>query len=159
MAAEDILFINGAAHSHASCKIYLAGDPVPYTGVKAVNYSHKLEPGEFRGTNLAITRRTAGEYSCDGDIEMRIDEADRLITNLGDGWMMIPIRVTVTRVEAGMTTIVDELYGVRLTESGTSSSEGKDATTRKFKMHPILIVENGILPFPGAIIPELDEVA
>lgn len=155
MAAEDVVYINGNAHSHASIRLFLGDDPSPYTGVKSISYSHKLEPGEFRGTNAQITRRTVGEYSCDGDIEMRIDEAQRLIDSMGDGWMTVPIFVTVTRVEANMDTITDELYGVRLTESGTSSTEGKDATTRKFKMHPILISENGVFPFPDAVIPEI----
>ena len=156
MAAEDKIQINGNAHSHASVKIYIGGDPTPYSGVKSINYSHKLEPGEYKGTNAQITRRTLGEYSTSGDIEMRIDEANRLITNMGDGYMAVSLNIVVSRFEQNMDSIIDELIGVRITESNTQSSEGKDATTRKFTLHILVIRENGILPIPDMVIPELD---
>lgn len=158
MAAEDILFFQGNAISHASCKIYVGSDPVPYTGVKSIDYEHKLDPGKFKGTNPGTTRRTIGDYEASGNIEMRIDEADRLIQRLGDGWMAKPVFITVTRIEENMVPITDELHAVRLTSSGTSSAEGNEPVMRKFALDIILLVENGILPYPGAIIPEVAEV-
>ena len=158
MASGDVIQINGNAHSHASVTIFIGDDPTPYTGVKSINYTHKLEPGEFRGTSAQITRRTLGEYSASGDIEMRLDEAQSLITDMGDGWMNIPLNITISRVEPNLDTLIDELIGVRFTESGTNSSEGKDATVRKFTMHIIVIKENGVLPLPNMVVPDLSAV-
>lgn len=159
MAAEDIVFVNGKAHSHASLKMYAASDPVPFTGIKSLDYDDGLDPGEFRGTNVQITRTTLGEYSASGSMEMRIDEARRLIDRLGNGWMALYFNITASRIEEGMDTLIDELYAVRLKKAASSSSEGKDATTVKFDLFISLIVRNGVLPFPGAIIPNIDVAA
>lgn len=151
MAAEDIIYVNGKAFSHASVSVFIGDDPVPYRGIKSINYRHGLDPGEFKGTNAQVTRVTLGDYTAGGDMELRKDEHQRMLRFLGNGWMAVRVPITVIFQSAGMTTEIDQLLGVGFTESSLGSSEGKEATTKKVNLHIMMLLEDGIAPIPDMV--------
>jgi hypothetical protein len=137
--------INNRTYSFSSIEADLDGDL--YTAFKSINYSDSLEPGELRGTAVHRLQRTDGEYKAEASIEMSLEEADKLIQKLGNGFMLKAFKVTVQYAPDNMPVITDELIGCRLKKKDNSNSQGSDPSMVKFDLDPMYIIHNGKLPF------------
>jgi hypothetical protein len=137
--------IRGHRFDFSSAEINVDGQLVH--GIKALNYSHALEPGELRGNRSPLIGRTRGEYSAEGSIEMYLAEFQVLITLLsagGRGYMETSFNIVAAYNELGGDLITDELIGCRLTNADKSYSEGNDGLSVSCDLHIMEIRENGL---------------
>ena len=152
MSLPNVPQVNGNRYSFASIDFQLLGKR--YFGVKAINYSDGLDPGEVRGTAPQLIGRTKGKYSAEGSIEIYeaefADFAAALLAagpNLGFtnsvGIMEIPFEVSVSYAEENSPTITDTLVACRVKKIDKSRSEGTDPTTVKLDLH-IMSINYGV---------------
>lgn len=153
MSLDNIPLINGNRYSFASIELRLLGQR--YYGVKSINYSDSLEPGEVRGTDPQLIGRTRGKYSADASIEMYLREFDDFSSKLASlaasvglpsatGYMEVPFDVIVSYAEDGAPVITHEIIGARIKKSDHSNTEGSDAISVKNDLHVMVIVKNGV---------------
>ena len=153
MSLDNIPLINGNRYSFASIELRLLGKR--YFGVKSINYSDSLEPGEVRGTDPQLIGRTKGKYSADASIEMYLREFDDFAAQLASqagavglpnatGYMEIPFDVIVSFAEDGAPVITHEIIGARIKKSDHSNAEGSDAISVKNDLHVMVIRKNGV---------------
>jgi hypothetical protein len=69
--------VNDIAHDYSCVEIDLGG--VIYTGITAISYSQKLEPGAVMGTSAQKLARTRGSHSADGSMTMNLQETPRRV--------------------------------------------------------------------------------
>lgn len=138
--------INGHRFSFASVEIFLPGNPVPFVGVKSINYNASLDPGKGYGTSSRKLFRTAGKGDSDGDIEMYRLEWENLKAALGIGGVGYG-RTSWTGIiqysEDFSPVVTDSIIGTRITKAEYSNSEGTDPTTVKLTLDIMLVNENG----------------
>lgn len=136
--------VNGNRYDFASIELRIRGQI--FTGFKEISYSHKLEPGEVRGSAAQPIARTRGEYSAEGSLTLYRQEYDELVAVLGDGFMETEFEGTVTHAERGQPTITDRLVGVRIKSDDSSYSQGADALEVKLDLSIMYLLKNGKSP-------------
>lgn len=149
MTLPNYPLINRRRYSHNNNRFKING--VLFMGLKEINYKHKLDPGEARGTSPQVLGTSRGEYKAEGDCTLYREEADELIITLGDGWMEKQNYLEMSYREEGMPFRTDGLYGVRFIGTDKKSS-GKDPNEVKFDLHIMYIIENGVKPLKDMLI-------
>lgn len=139
----DYPLINGTRFEYASIEIKAAGKR--YVGVKSIDYSQDLEPGQVYGTHAQKIGRTRGELKPDGSMEMYKEEATNLIVGLGPGYMEVVFDIVVNYSE-GLNIVTDTIKGCRIKKVSDSHSQGTDAITTKLDLDVMSILFNGIKP-------------
>lgn len=125
--------INGNLFSFASVELTVDGRV--FRGVKSVDYSQNLEPGEVRGTHAELLGRTRGDLKPSASMELFLEEANELLERLGNGFMERSFSGVVAYEEPGSGKIrTDELVGCRIKGTSDSHSQGTDGLTRKFDL-------------------------
>lgn len=141
--------INGARFDYSNVEITLAGGLKMY-GVRAISYSHGLDPGELRGNRSPLIGRTRGTYTPEGSMELYLDEYHQLISELatraaGAGFMEVSFQISVSYAPTpGAALITDTLIGCRLRNAAKDYSEGNDALAVACDLHIMEIRENGL---------------
>lgn len=141
--------INGHRYSFAS--IELTANFLPFVGIKSINYSQELEPGDVYGTGSNKIGRTRGKANASCDFEMYRFEWENLKVTLGRGGIGYgeqPFNITVCYAEAAILgipqpVITDLIEGVRITKAEFSNQEGSDATTVKLTTN-VMRVKEGV---------------
>ncbi len=141
--------INKKAYSHNNVSFKVNGKRC--MGLKEINYKHKRDPGEARGTHPQVLGTTVGEYKAEGDITIYKADFDALILILGDGWMQAQNYLEMSYREQGMPFVTDQLFGVEFLGSDKKSS-GKDPNEVKLELHIKYIIENGVKPLKDMLI-------
>jgi hypothetical protein len=147
--------INGHRYDWSSVVIKLGG--IQYSGVRAINYKHSVDPGKLRGNRAQIIGATRGEYNAEGNIEIYLQEYDELTSQLvknGKGYFEQFFEMTVSYSEPESTPVTDYLRGVRLSSSEKSGSEGSDPLFVRCDLLIMYLLENGKTPltFPGQML-------
>lgn len=142
--------VNGVRHSWASVEIRLADDIV--LGIQDINYKDSLDPTAVYGAGPRPIAFTLGRAEFSGDLSILLEEFNTLITKLGAGWKAVSFDIIVTYDESGsgLSTIVDTLKGVRLSDTDGSNSNGNsDPTVRKCSFKCLDILWNGLSSVPA----------
>ena len=137
-------FVNGVYHAFASVELKWNG--TIYVGVKAINYKQSLTPTKVKGAHAEPIGRTRGDLEADGDVELYLQQANQLLTDMGAGYYEKVIGITSTYSENGLDTITDELVSVRIQEIDDSHSQSVDALTKKFTLNVMKVLYNGVEP-------------
>jgi len=148
MALPGYPTVNGNRFSWSSVEIKFDGKR--YLGVKNVNYSQELAPGQVYGNHAQKLGRTRGELKPEGSLEMYKEEADELIEALGDGYMEKNFDVPIVYSEFGRTKKV-VLHGCRIKKVDDSHSQGTEALTTKLELDVMWIERNGKKPLTNMI--------
>jgi hypothetical protein len=145
MATLTQPLINGFRYQFSNIEIDIDGDVI--TEVTSIDYEHKLEPGETRGTgSVYATGRTTGEYTASGKIELPIHVAAALRARLGKGYLRKPFPITVSYADEGQPVITDRLFDCRMTGESNSHSNGTDGLVESIDLHIMRVQKNGVDP-------------
>jgi hypothetical protein len=136
--------VNDIAHDYSCVEIDLGG--VIYTGITAISYSQKLEPGAVMGTSAQKLARTRGSHSADGSMTMNLQDAEEFITALGEGYMETSFNITVTFSDGVNSPHVHRLFGCRITDDAFSHAQGSDPTQNELTLDIMRIERNGLSP-------------
>lgn len=155
-AAQAQQIINGVAYDFTSIELVIVApgvSPTPHAGVKSIEYSHGLEPGEGRGVRAQVSLRSRGKYSADGSMEMYKYEYQQFIQQLGSagvhGFMEVPFDILVSYVEPTSTvTITDRLVACRIKKAAESPSEDSGILTVKCDLHVMQIIPGSLVNTP-----------
>lgn len=148
MALPSYPLINGKRFDHSSIVLTVLGKP--YLGVRELNYSMELTPGEVYGTSAQKLGRTRGQAKPDGSLTVYREDFGDLITLLQAsrgatmGFMEVEFLVNVTYQE-GIFIQSDSLVGCRIKKVDMNSSQGSDALLVKCDLDIM-----DIKFFPGA---------
>ena len=138
--------VNNRTCDYSSIRFEIDGDQ--YVAAKSINYSDGMEPGELRGTASMRLARTDGDYKAEGSIELSIEEAEKLLAKLGDGFYQKVFNAVVQySFGANPALITDEIIGIRLKKKDNANSQGADPSMVKFDLDPMYIIHNGRRPF------------
>lgn len=126
--------------------------PLHLSLLGALNYEHRVEQGELRGTGPFVVSTTRGTYSASGSLTLYIEEAQTLRQALmalpggGLGYLEKKFTAVVTYAEPlSGKTMIDTLEGVRLLSERNNYSPGADALMVEFDLF-IRKVNKGGLP-------------
>ena len=142
--------INGNKFDFSSVEVRVNG--VPFGGVKALDYTDTLEPGDVYSAGAAMRiGRTRGQYKAEGSLEMYKDDADKMMTALAaqgmGGFMEANFIVNADFSELpGAGIQVDVLSGCRVKKTSSTHQQGSDALTVKFDLDILYIIRNGKAP-------------
>lgn len=137
--------INGDTYGYSSIEFNING--IQVTAVSEIEYSSELTPGEVRGTSVEVLATTAGEGSHSGKITLTKGDANAIKASLGNGFMRKKFPITVKYAEEDEPIIVDELFGVRFTNTGNSHSAGGDGLMVSFDLYISRAIYDGFDPF------------
>lgn len=151
--------LNGMRFDHSSIEFGINGLPTIFAGISEVSYSHQLDGKEVRGNRPQAIGRTRGQYTCEANLTMPKAEYTVLQSILStqgalldQGYLEVSFDISINYGESG-TYVTDVIQGCRLKKPATDSKEGGDAVMVKIDLHPMLIIENGLLPFqPSKIL-------
>lgn len=146
--------VKGHRFSYASIELKINGSPFPILGVKSINYSQELAPGDVWGTAPHKIGRTRGKNDAKADMEMLRLEWDQLRATLGAGGVgygEMAFDIMVTYSEKFSPVVTDKIIGARITNAEFSNSEGTDASMVKLTMNVIRIIEGDV----GTIVASL----
>lgn len=133
--------VNGHRYSHSSLEIKWGGFLI--LGVKDLDYSDELTPGELRGTAPQILGRTRGIQKATASISMYKLEWELLRIKLGvvgQGYGETTADITVMFAEIGPLA-VDKIYSPRVMKvQQTSSADSGDGILVKIDLHPLRIL-------------------
>lgn len=126
--------------------------PIAAVGVKSVNWKHGLKPGDVYGTAVGPISRTRGKYMREASIELYVDEAAAVRTQLAgafpNGWMEVYFTLTIAYLLSSSGSLQSVgILGCKWADGDTSSSAGsEEALTVKIDLSPMVILENGAWP-------------
>jgi hypothetical protein len=144
--------INGNKFAWSS--VDLRADGNRYLGVKSLNYSQELAPGEVYGTHAQKIGRTRGELKPDGALEMFKQDADAMLNAFGNGYMEHSFDVYAAYRE-GTTISTVVLHGCRIKKVDDSHSQGTDALTTKLDLDVMWIERNNQAPLVAMLNPNV----
>lgn len=140
--------VNGNYYSFANIEWRIDG--LFITGIKSVNYGHKVNSQFVRGTNPLPLGMTQGQYEPHADVELFRPQFNLLVAALGNGYMNVSSSMTITYGNAldnaGLPTVTDTLIGVKITQVELTNADGVDASSVKLTLMPLQILLNGINP-------------
>lgn len=136
--------INGKQYDYSSIAILI--DNVPHAGVKSIDYSHSLDPGEGRGTRAQIVLRSRGKYSADASLEVYKLEYQQIIQALGPGYMERAFDIMVSYAETGLPTVTDVVKSCRIKKDADSNNDDGGLATVKVDLHVMQVIRNGLIP-------------
>ena len=135
--------INGHRFSFASLEIIMNG--IPQLGVKSLNYSDELMPGEIYGTAPQKLGQTRGKQKTTFDFEMYLLEWEVLRSSLGLGGLGYGETYwtcQVTFAEIGQPIKVDLINGIRVNKVESSNSDGTDGSFVKISCSAFRLLQN-----------------
>jgi hypothetical protein len=134
MADPKYPLVNETLHEWSSVEIKFEGR----------KYDEGLDPQKQYGTSVDPIGRTRGPRDANGDIELYLEEYQRLMADMGAGFYEQTMQITVSYSEDGLSTIVDQLVDVRIKKINVSQSQGADALTRKLDLSVMKVLWNGL---------------
>jgi hypothetical protein len=147
----DYPLINGIKYDWASAEVDLNG--TVFLGIKELTWEESLEPGIGRGSGSAQKLfRTRGEHDSTGTLVMWTEDADELLTALGDGYGEVPFDITTTYSNPGVPTNTTKLLGCRITNKTGGGAQGTDPLEVSFDLDIIQVDENGKRMVSNALI-------
>jgi hypothetical protein len=147
MATISYPLQNGDYHSFASVELKVTSGPAAgqiFPGVKSVNAKDSLTPTKVRGAHSEPLGRTRGDYDCDGDLEMYVQQAHQLLQAMGAGYKQTTFDISITFSEANLDTVQHQLIGCRIQEVDSSNAVGTDASTLKFTLNIMKVLFDGL---------------
>ena len=155
--ASDYPLIDGHKHDHSSIEIQVSasdGSPRIFNAVSEISYGQSLSPGVVRGTLSQPLAFTQGKLDPgEGSISMPKEDAQDLRDTLGDGYMAIPVTITVSYSSYGSPTITDTLVGVRIVKDDTTSSaDNEDPVMDTFELKYLRGTRGGKNPVPNMLV-------
>ena len=109
--ATTVPLVNGNYYSFANVEARIGG--LFLVGFKSINYGSKLGSQYVRGTNKMPIGRTQGQFEPHSDCELYLPQFNTLVTQLGPGFMLLDMNITVTygnpTDNAGLLTITDTI--------------------------------------------------
>jgi hypothetical protein len=134
----------------------MGGVPLPIMGIKSINYSEDLEPGDVYGTAPHKLGRTRGKHNANCDFEMYRLEWENLKVTLGIagvGYGEVAFDIFVTYSENFSPVVTDQIVGARITKCEFSNSDGTDTSTVKLTCNVLNILTNLVSAGgPGSIV-------
>jgi hypothetical protein len=125
----DLIYpdINGRRMSFASIEARFSDQKI--IGFRSINYDAGLEIGKVYGSASQKLGRTAGKEDSTGSFDMYLEEWQRLIKKLGDGFGKKAFTLVVQFAELGFgaDVITHTLRGVRILKPGAAHGEGTEA--------------------------------
>lgn len=146
--------IDGRRHSWASIefKVKFPFGTQIVLGFTEISYKNKLDPAIVRGAGSLPIGFTQGNAEFDGDFTILLEEYNRIIQGLGNGWMARPIGdiyVAYDESASGLSVVTDVIKGVRVTDVDRSAqATSADGAVRKCSFKYLRLLENGIDPMP-----------
>ncbi len=130
--------INGREKSFASITVTLSGTDYYPT---AIDYDDSLTPGRVKKSGSAIPAgSTRGEWDGSASMEFTTDDADAIITDLGDSYGLVVGNATI-QYQEDASVVTHTLPAFRIMKAADSPGGGSDASKCKFDlflMKPIL---------------------
>ncbi len=150
--------INGHRFSFASIEATFGSAGV-IVGIKSINYSTELTPGDVYGTAPQKIGRTRGKANSSSDCEMLRLEFENLRGTLGPGsdgtgYGETSFDITVQYAEDGQPTITDTVIGNRITKVDLSNTDGTDPSACKLTHNTMQIWlggQNQSIASPGVV--------
>lgn len=142
--------INGNRPSWSSVEIVASGKR--YLGVKAINFSVELKPGDIRGTHAQRLARTQGDLIVTAGMEMYLLESDDFYAGLavlGAGQLLGPGEVEFDviinyRLLPGFPISTRTLQRCRAMKLDDSHQQSIEGLTTKFTLDPMDLLRNGV---------------
>lgn len=143
----DSPIIQGKAYDHASAEFTIASQL--RTALKECKWTEKRDVGKQFGNQVHKRARTRGQYDPTGKLTLYQEDGEKLIRDLGDGWMEAVFDITVTYRLDGhpMNTVV--LHDCTITNHEGGSAEGTEANESNFELDIMWVEHNGIKPVKG----------
>jgi hypothetical protein len=142
-APTEYPLINGKRYSFCSIEaVFATTSPIPIIGLKSLNYSESLEPGEVYGTRPQLLGYTRGKQKPTADAEFYRLEFDAFRLTLGAagiGFGEAVFDIPVMWAELGAPVVTDVIVGARITKVESSNSDGTDASTIKVTFAPLRV--------------------
>ena len=145
--------VNGHRVSPASLYVVMNNLPVAAAGIKSLDYSDTLDPGEVKGFSPQLSGRTRGTYSTNGSVELYAQEWENLRFSLSGGipgFMEVPFDIIVTFFEPGLPPLVapspldvHALIGCRIKTPAVSIGNDNAPISWKMDLHIMRILYNG----------------
>jgi hypothetical protein len=151
-----IPLINGNRYSFASIEFRIPQIGARrYIGLKAINYTDDLQPGDVYGTAPQKIGRTNGKSAPTANMEIYALEFDDLVQNLvasavargyppNVGFMQVSFDIIVAYADIGAPVIVDTIFGARITKPDKQRQEGSDPLSVRCDLNIMAIDHNGV---------------
>lgn len=143
--------IQGFYYDYSCVEISLDGGIQPR--IPDIKYSHKLDPGELRGTSARIQGRTRGQYGTNGSLSIYKEDYEllkpKLVAKGKGGYMLAVFDITVVYSLTGLPQNEDLLQGCRIVSEENSHSAGNEALLVHLELHILEIITNGMRAVDG----------
>lgn len=140
----DFPLLNGHRFSWASASFNI--EDTELISIKELTYSHKLEPGDVRGTGPQKHGTTRGEYNAEGSMTLLREQWNELKSKLGTGYLEKRFTIVVSYAEEGQPVQTDELVGCRITSVENKPAQGTDPLEVSLDLNITYIIEDGVEP-------------
>lgn len=135
--------INGKVFAHASITVAVGASK--YFGVTSIDYESELETNPVHGTGANQVGAATGALKHTGNLEMLLQHAAKLRRALGQGYMEVPLVITVTYRETAISELHTDLLDCFIKKDGTSSQQGADPVKVKYELHVNQITRDGLV--------------
>lgn len=136
--------INGTRYGFSSITTSF-GSTITF-GLKDIDYSNGLEPGEVRGTASYKLGRTRGELKSEASCTMYKLEFLQMIRAMGDGYMEVVQDIYVSYADDGQPTTTDTIVGARIKKHADAPKQGSEPATVKVDFDIFWVEEDGNVP-------------
>lgn len=145
----DSPIVQGKAYDHATAEFSIASQL--RTAVKECKWTEKRDVGKVFGNQPNKLARTRGQYDPTGKLTLYQEEGERLISELGDGWMEAVFDITVTYGMDGHPLQKVVLHDCTITSAEGGSAEGTEANESAFELDVMWVEHNGKKPMKGML--------
>jgi hypothetical protein len=138
--------IHGKYFQYSCIEIAVAGGI--QANISEITYSHKLDPGTFRGTSPKVRGRTLGTYDAEGSFTIYKEDYEMVKAALASrppfqGYMAAEFDITVSYRDAGAhVPVTDQLIGCRITSEENNHQSGNDALLVRVQLNIMEIIAN-----------------
>jgi hypothetical protein len=146
--------IQGVRHDWTSLDFKV--DTTSYFGLKSLDWSDGLEPGDVYGVGAQKQGRTRGVYSADAGMEFYFADAialeQQLIGKGQGGLYEVSFNISVNvQSEGGMPPWTVAIRGARITKRTPSgvAAGGSDPLAYKYDLNVMNVMQNKVAPFTG----------
>lgn len=144
--------VNGNWHEYTNIRfrIQVPGIGLKF-GVKSINYKSPLKPAKVYGTHPSPLGSTIGIEEPEGDVELYLEEANRLIQQLGNGYKLVRFQIAVSYGATALTTWTDTLNGCRIVDIEHGHAQGTEALTVKMPLDVLSITNANTEALPNPL--------
>ncbi len=132
--------VNGYEYDYNCIEFSVNGQV--FVGIQSIDYTETMDRAAVRGTSPKVLGFTRGQYNCEGSFEMLYRDY-MAMTSVMANKFDANLTATITFSNPGDTPSVNEIIGMKLTETGKSYAVGTDAMIVSCSFVAIEVKENG----------------